>query len=261
VLDYRDANEDGLRRRGPGRKGADWPDRRLKDKMGMKKRDSSGSKKGGGRDRRTTSCTAAQRRVRKNPGRFSRMWNDVLTPEQWTAWRRLAASLPRRVRKGRSHRLKGHEVFKGINSVLECLGREPRTDPPALPKFGWNPGVGLQITGTGDGIALKLSVSGTPTEEIMVYGSPPQNAGRERCRDYRYLGLLPAPDEGVSDITRQYLKKFGVPRDNSRVFIRTWQQVDGWEAQGQMQLTDALVPTRRGRAGGQRGGRAGGKKE
>ena len=83
----------------------------------------------------------------------------------------------------------------------------------------------------------------------MVFGSPPQNAGRAYCGDYRFLGLLPAPIEGVSDITRLYIKKFGVPPDNSRVFIRAWQVVDGWENWALAQITDALVPTRSGQVG------------
>ena len=84
---------------------------------------------------------------------------------------RLAESLPRRVRKGHFYRVRGHQVFKAINSVLMLLGRPPRTDAPEQPKFG-------------------------------------------------------------------------VPPPNTRVFIRTWQVVDGWENRGQMQLTNALVPTR-----------------
>ena len=78
----------------------------------------------------------------------------------------------------------------------------------------------------------------------MVFASPPWKAGRTYCGDYRFLGLLSAPVEHVSDITRLYIKKFGVPPPNTRVFIRTWQVVDGWEDQGQMQLTNALVPIR-----------------
>jgi len=253
----RDVDEEGCG--GAGRKGAGSPNGRWKHKLSMKKRDHSGSKQDSGQDGRKTSRTPAQRRVRENPGRFSRLWNE-LSEEQRTAWRRLAQTLPRRVRKGRFYRLHGHQVFKAINSVLALLEREPRTDPPPLPKFGVNPGLALEITGAGKGMALKLNVSGTPTEEIMVFGSPPWKAGRAYCGDYRFLGLLPTPVEHVSDITRLYLKKFGVPPVNTRVFIRTWQQVDGWEDRGQMQITNALVRPRGGGAGSQPGGGAGGKK-
>ena len=68
--------------------------------------------------------------------------------------------------------------------------------------------------------------------DIMVFASPPYSAGRAYCRDYRFLGLLPAPVEHVSDITRLYIRKYGVPPANTRIFIRAWQQVDGWECRG-----------------------------
>jgi hypothetical protein len=107
-----------------------------------------------------------------------------------------------------------------------------------------NPRVTLHIKGTAKGPTLKLRVSETPTEDIMVFASPPWKAGRTYCGDYRFLGLLPASVKGWSDITRLYIKKFGVPPPNTRVFIRTWLEVDGWEDRGQVQLTTALVPRR-----------------
>ena len=230
------------------------PSQRLKDQTAMKKCDSSRSGKGGGKAARKRRSTPAQRCSHRNLGESSRGWN-ALTEEQRIAWRRLALLFRSRTRKGRSYALDGQKLFNRINSVLRLLDREPRTDPPSLPTFGTNPEVMLQITGAGDDIALKLNVSETPTEEIMVFASPPYNAGRTYCGDFRFLGLLPASIECVSEITRIYLKKFGVPRDNSRVFIRTWQQVNGWENRAQMQMTSALVETRGVVAGGQQGGR------
>ena len=211
--------------------------------MGTKMRDYSGSNQRGGWDGRQRR-TAAQRRTQQQMTQCSQGWNDILTEEQRIAWRRLAETLPRRVRNGRFYRLRGHQVFRAINTVLALLGRAPRTDPPPQPKFGLNPQVTLQIKGAARGLALKLRVSETPTEDIMVFASPPWKAGRTYCGDYRFLGLLPAPVKGLSDITRLYIKKFGVPPPNTRVFIRTWQQIDGWENRALMQLTNALVPTR-----------------
>ena len=229
---------------GGGRgKGAGAHGQRMKDNMGMKKSDQSESNKGGGWDGRSHR-TAAQRRTQQDMTQCSQAWNDLLTEEQRIDWRRLAETLPRRVRKGRFYRLRGHQVFRAINTVLALLGRAPRTDPPPDPKFGDNPRVTLHIKTTAKGPALKLRVSETPTEDIMVFASPPWKAGRTYCSDYRFLGLLPAPVNGWSDITRLYIKKFGVPPPNSRVFIRTWQQVDGWEHRALMKLTNALVPTR-----------------
>jgi hypothetical protein len=75
-----------------------------------------------------------------------------------------------------------------------------------------------------------------------------------------FLGLLPAPVEHVSDIARLYIRQYGVPPANRRIFIRAWQQLEGWECRGQMRLTDALVPARVWVLHSQPASRTGGKK-
>ena len=245
--------------RGARHSGAKHPSRSLKDNMGMKKRNHSGRKQGGKPGAKQKRRTTAQRRARNDLGRFSRMWSE-LTEEQRTAWRRRAREMDRLVRNGQYYRLEAQPLFNKLNSVLALCGREPLTDPPPQPKFGPNPVRAFDITGTGDGIALKLSVSGSPAGDILVFASPPYSAGRSFCADFRFLGLLPTPVEHLSDITRLYIEKYGVPPANTRVFIRVWQQVDGWECRGQMRIFDALVKPEGGPAGGQKIGRAGGKK-
>jgi hypothetical protein len=44
-----------------------------------------------------------------------------------------------------------------------------------------------------------------------------------------YLGLLPAPNAGVHDITALYLARFWAPGPNQQVFIRACQHRHGWE--------------------------------
>ena len=62
----------------------------------------------------------------------------------------------------------------------------------------------------------------------------------------------------MSDITRLYLKKlkewrklkdkaYHIPLEGSRIFIRVWQQVNGWENELGMFRGNALAP---GQAGG-----------
>ena len=226
----------------------------------MKKRIRSRSGKSGKPDRRKTRRTAAQRRARQNLGRFSAMWSDQ-TQEQRTTWRQRADESDRLVRHGQYYRLTAQQLFNKLNSVLALCEREPFNEAPQRPSFGPNPVGPLAITRDAESLALKLSVRGTPAGDIMVFASPPQKAGRAYCGDYRFIGLLPAPVKHFSDIARLYIRKYGVPLANTRIFIRTWQQVDGWECRGQMHLTDALVPARvwtlpsqpRRRVGGEKG--------
>ena len=74
----------------------------------------------------------------------------------------------------------------------------------------------------------------------MVFGQAPCSAGRSKRRNVAYLGLLPAPQDGMSDITDLYFKKYGKPPVGSRVFICTRQIINGW--QDHPKNTNAIVP-------------------
>jgi hypothetical protein len=89
-------------------------------------------------------------------------------------------------------------------------------------------------------------------KDIMVFASPPCNAGRSYCSNFSFIGLLPAPNEGISHITRLFLKKLKeleklkryrrVALAGSRVFIRAVQQVNGWENKRYMFAGSAVIP-------------------
>jgi len=64
----------------------------------------------------------------------------------------------------------------------------------------------------------------------MVFGQAPCSSGRRKRRNVSYLGLLPAPEAGLSDITALYVARYGEPGVGQRVFIVTRQQKNGWEA-------------------------------
>ena len=89
---------------------------------------------------------------------------------------------------------------------------------------------------------LLLRVTGPVTEDIMVFGQAPCSQGRSKRRNVSYLGLLPAPQDGLSDITDLYKAIFGEPPAGTKVFIVTCQQKNGWK--GLEQETSAIVPER-----------------
>ena len=73
---------------------------------------------------------------------------------------------------------------------------------------------------------LKLRLIYGQPEGVMVSASKPLSAGVMVCRKFTRLGLFPAPKAGLSDITRLYVAKFGVPPAGQKVFIRTEQMND-----------------------------------
>ena len=74
----------------------------------------------------------------------------------------------------------------------------------------------------------------------MVFGQEPCSRGRYQRRNVSYLGLLPPPIGGLSEITRLYKAKFGEPHPGRKIFIVTCQEKDGWK--GLDQETSATVP-------------------
>jgi hypothetical protein len=100
----------------------------------------------------------------------------------------------------------------------------------------------LVIENGADGVRLYLVVSGELNEDVMVFGQEPCSRGRYKRRNVSYLGLLPPPIGGRSEITRLYKAKFGEPRPGQKVFIVTCQEKDGWK--GLDLETSATVPER-----------------
>jgi hypothetical protein len=109
------------------------------------------------------------------------------------------------------------------------------------PQFPANPCGALTISNTNGAIALQLGVSTIPAANLIVRGAAPCSQGVSFVRDFTILGLLPAGSAGAREITDMYVKKCGIPRTGSRIFIRTNQEIDGWE-DGFVQIT-AVVPS------------------
>jgi hypothetical protein len=181
----------------------------------------------------------AQQRVRSALGSIASRWRG-LTDEQRAAWTAAAKDTQSQPRLGQSGRLTGCQLFIKINCTLTAAGMDQVVEPPDRPKFVANPVGALTITNTGGGIKLKLKVSRTPAQHIMLMGTAPCSAGISRPRRFTLLGALPAPVSGTSDITELYLAKYGVPPVGTRVFIGTRQTADGWE--DLQKDTTAVVP-------------------
>jgi hypothetical protein len=174
--------------------------------------------------------TAAQRQSQSAFGSASLGWNN-LTEEQREAWCEFSKKVRSHPRGGQSGPLTGQMLYTAINRNQALLGLPPFVYPPERPVFGPNPIAALSITQDSDGIALKLSVTTAPAADLLVFASRPYNAGRRYCDKFIYLGPLPAPAGGESDITAPYVKKHGKPWPRSRVILLTVQQINGWRDQ------------------------------
>ena len=207
-------------------------------------------------------ATASQRNGWENMTGLWPVWHGA-SEERRVAWRRLAAQIESRPTLGQSGALDGPTLFRKLNTVLQTCGRGLLLDPPPLPAFGPNPVVGFDIREGKGGIAFKLKLSPDirwedrpPLEDLMVFAWAPCNAGVEKNSLYAFLGLSPAPKKGEIDIIELYLKKlkewrrlkhkrYHIPLEGSRIFIRVWQQVNGWENELGRFAGSALAPARK----------------
>ena len=207
-------------------------------------------------------ATASQQRVWGNMTELSWLWNEI-SDERREGWRRLGLHVRTRAVFGQSGPLDGILVFKKLNTVLRICGRELLLDAPELPRFGPNPVIGFAAPEGRGGVTLKLKLrpgliweDRPPLEDLMLYAWAPCNAGVDKNSLYAFLGLPPAPTNGEIDFTKLYLAKlkewrrlkperYHIPLDGSRIFVRVWQQVNGWENELGMFRANALTPARK----------------
>jgi hypothetical protein len=154
--------------------------------------------------------TPAQMTIRRILKRVSARWR-ALQETQRAAWITAAQNYRTHARLGQGGPLTGAQLFNKINCTLALFGQEQVDAPPALPQFPDLAPQGPVITNTGGVIALKLTCTGDPGENTIVRGSPPLSAGRDKCANYRILGLCPAPADGAADITALYTARYGAP--------------------------------------------------
>jgi hypothetical protein len=175
-------------------------------------------------------------------GGNSRKWGGKLSEEQRDRWTLAGAQVMSHPRLAQKGPLTGQQFWQAISTVRAIVGLPETLEVPARPVFSRS-NVGRLVTENGaDGVRLYVVVSGELNEDIMVFGQEPCSRGRYKRRNVSYLGLLPPPVGGLSEITRLYNAKFGEPRPGSKIFIVTCQEKDGWK--GLDLETSATVPER-----------------
>jgi hypothetical protein len=173
-------------------------------------------------------------------GSNSPKWGGKLSEEQRDRWTLAGAQVMSHPRLAQKGPLTGQQLWQAISTVRAIVGLPETLEVPARPVFSLSKVGPLVAENGADGVRLYLVVSGELNEDIMVFGQEPCSRGRYKRRNVSYLGLVPPPIGGRSEITRLYKAKFGEPRPGTKVFIVTCQEKDGWK--GLDQETSATVP-------------------
>ncbi len=171
--------------------------------------------------------SAPQQDHRRNVRVVSARWS-TLTQEQHDAWRAVAAHKYFLSDEGELVRLNAYNLFVSLNVRRADLGLAQFDSPPAEPVFPPNPVGDLLAAFTGGRFTLKLRVTGPTAQYTLVYGAAPVRSGVRYLNHFPFLGLLPPPKDGGSDITDLYVARYGVPKANHAIWIRTCQHIDGW---------------------------------
>ena len=104
------------------------------------------------------------------------------------------------------------------------------------------------IRNLGGHFRFQVEFSKPPVHSVSVWASLPWNRGAAVCDKIPRLGPLPEPEDGVSDFTELYFRKYGaqiVRRKlklvGKRIFIRLREERD--DGPGLFHPADTVVPT------------------
>jgi hypothetical protein len=173
--------------------------------------------------------TQRQTQVRRHLAEQARRFGE-LTDAQREAWNSAAASYRSHPRQGQSGPLTGLHLFVRVNCKLALFGLEPLDTPPPPPVFPELAPQDLVFTNAAGVVAVKLLCPADPGDYTVLRASRPQSAGVGICREFRIIGVCPAPVAGFADITALYTACFGTPPVGRRIFLQASTMVSGFES-------------------------------
>ena len=125
--------------------------------------------------------------------------------------------------------LSPYHLFVSLNVGRADLGLSQYDVPAPEPVWSTSPVVELSATFTGGRFSLKARLTSPPAQHILVYAAAPVRSGVRYVKHIPFLCLLPPPIDGWSDLTDLYVARYGVPKPDWAIWIRTCQHIDGWQ--------------------------------
>jgi hypothetical protein len=170
--------------------------------------------------------TAEQMRVRSALSGASKLWR-LITEQERRAWFALAGEL--KGTRGFSPGLTAVGLFIAVNTALAAEGKPPVHSVPPLPCFGPSPIKEVRIVLRQGKYRLLLDCPETPQHAVIIRATAPQSLGRSVPPRATQLGLMPAPEGGVVDLTDLYTSRFGPISPQRHIFLYTIQTENGFK--------------------------------
>ena len=171
--------------------------------------------------------TADQQHHRQNILVVSRRWC-TLSLDQQASWRVLAANTSFVTDTGKRVRLNCYQLFVSLNIRTRRSRACPSSTSRPQSLFSARPRWWSWRLPTRRQVHAATPRGWLPEHLILVQGARPVRSGVRLVQHFPLLGLLPPPVDGWSDITELYVARYGVPKPNQTVWIRTCQHIDGF---------------------------------
>ena len=174
--------------------------------------------------------TPIQMILRRNLTQAAKSWKSLTQAEQ-QAWIAVAATVMSAPRGGTQGALYGVQLYSKINCTNLLCGNDMVRLPPPKPDIGPAVATALAITNPAGVVTLQLTPVGepTPANPWIVSASKPQSPGFNKCDHIHILGLAPAPQNGLCDISALYTAKYGVPAPGLKIWVSICATQSGWQ--------------------------------
>ena len=174
--------------------------------------------------------TPIQLILRRNLTRVTQSWR-TLTQEERDFWTALALTIDSVPHGGTQGHLSGMQLYSKINCINLLCGNPIAVLPVARPVLGARVATAFAITNAAGAAVLKLATIGEPTQANpwIIRASAPQSAGCNVCDDLRIIGLAPAPENGLCDISALFLARYGVPSAGRKIWVSVSATEAGWQ--------------------------------